>query len=630
MQSPAFAQHRFARSGWAALCLAAALCIAGALGAGRAADFTWTQDDWSGGQYESASGIDPEIHPGLLVLENRIDDFRYLATPSPHQGLWSLEAYHDTLFITAGAYPYGLAGADVVVYDYLTNSFEVVYSPREYGLHLIKEFDDVLYLPGPEPRDVTLEAGSIYSYDGEQWREHDEMTRAIHVNDVEVAHGRLYVSTGQHSGFMDGHGCVWVSDDWGETFSVAFSIAPTPEDMWRRFFGLGHIGDRLFAQPDGFAPETNMIFTTTDGVTWDTTSVNNIPVEKQSVFVPWGEDSLLMACDYRLYIWTGTQWRSRTMPFNLSRWGRGMHVYEGELYGGGQSCEVHRWLGDSQWELVTTLPVDSEDQSIGSLETYYGRVFLSTWGVFGSIGQLLVTAAEPLGTLVSLVHDFGGRTTHGVLSWDDFRPGEGDLAAFQVRSAVTYEELADRPFLGPDGTSETYFEESGTPLSGHHQGRRYFQYRAELRCPDELWMPLLRSVTLEVDSLDAGSVEDFPPGDGHAGGGDAVSFPRLSLASPLPNPASSTVLLGAEVLFAASPAGGCDRQGQALHLDVTDLQGRRLRSVVIPLDETARVRWRWDLRDGRGRRAPAGIYQVTVSLPGSGAAPTARSIVIVP
>ncbi|MBD3237105.1 MAG: hypothetical protein GF330_10400, partial [Candidatus Eisenbacteria bacterium] len=306
MRRPAASSAHALRPTSMLLGFALALLISGACGPAIASDLVWTQEDWSGGQYESAVGIDPEIDPGRLVLENHIDDFRVVGTPSEHQGLWSMEAYHDTLFITAGAYPYGLTGADVVVYDYLTNNFEIVYSPREYGLHLVKEFDDVLYLPGPEARDITFQAGSIYSYDGEQWREHEELTRAIHVNDVEVAHGRIYASTGQHSDFMEGHGCVWVSDDLGETFSVAYSIAPTPDDMWRRFFGLGHIGDRLFAQPDGHAPETNMIFTTTDGVDWDTTTINNMPIEKQAVFVPWGEDSLLMGVDYRLYIWNGT------------------------------------------------------------------------------------------------------------------------------------------------------------------------------------------------------------------------------------------------------------------------------------------------------------------------------------
>ncbi|MBD3238009.1 MAG: hypothetical protein GF330_15020 [Candidatus Eisenbacteria bacterium] len=341
--------------------------------------------------------------------------------------------------------------------------------------------------------------------------------------------------------------------------------------------------------------------------------------------MPWTNDSLLMGIDYRLYIWTGTQWRSRTMPFNLSRWGRGMHDYEGELYGGGQSCEIYRWLQDSQWEYVTTLPVILDEQNVGSMETMFGRVFLSTWGTSGNVGHLLVTAAEPLGTLVSEVHDFGTRTTGGLLSWDDFRPGEGNLAAFQVRSAVTLAELPDRPFLGPDGTGDTYFETPGTPLSGHHQGRRYFQYRAELRCPEGVRMPMLRSVTLEVDSLETGSVEDLPPHEPGSSNG-----PRLTFAAPQPNPARTSVWFAAGIAPGADFGTEIGVGGGALHLEVRDPQGRRVRSVAIPLDGAQDARWRWDLRDGRGRHVPAGLYHVTASLSGPGTPSQTRSVVIVP
>ncbi|MBD3235345.1 MAG: hypothetical protein GF330_01410 [Candidatus Eisenbacteria bacterium] len=595
------------------------LASAPATAGGDGRTLTWTEDDWSGGQYAATSGIDPEIEPGLLVLENRLDDLRFLSQPTDWQGLWSIDVYRDTLFMTASDYPYMYDGADVIAFDYQADTYEIVYQPYESGLHLIKVIGDTIYVPGPDSMDPWTDEGSIYVYDGETWIEKATLPTAIHVNDVEILDDWLYVTTAHATGDMNGWGCIWRSDDWGDTFELVHTIYPNPDKPYRRFFGLGKFDNMLFAQPDGYDPEDEMLFTSTDGVQWDSCYVPNLPDELQCSFISWG-DSLLMPVGTRMYIWNGVQWRNRGLPFNLSRWGRGIQKWNGELIGGGQSCQIHRWLGESNWEPLGTLPAEVDSVNISDTATYFGRLFISTYrSPVGYPARLYVSASEPIGTLESLPYDFETYTRNGVLSWDDYRPGEGNLAAFQIRSAPSLAELAVEPYIGPDGTSESYYEVSGTELPIDHYADRYFQYRVEMRCPEGLWMPLLRSVTLEVDVCDPSAVEDVPAA------GDA---PRLVFHAPQPNPAQGGTLLRASV----TPALLAARQGaegQAVaRVQVCDLLGRRVREAAVPIDGSGQMAWRWDLRDDRGRAVAAGIYRARIEVGGLRAAPSGQSLVV--
>lgn len=597
---------------------AAAALLATASADGGPRDLVWTDEDWSGGQHAGASAIDPEIEPGLLVLDNRLDDFRFLSQPTDWQGLWSIDVYHDTLFMAASDYPYMYDGADVIAFDYLADTYEIVYQPYESGLHLIKVIGDTIYVPGPDSMDPWIEEGSIYTYDGHTWLEKATLPTAIHVNDLEILDGKLYVTTAHATGELNGYGCIWMSEDWGDSFTRILTIYPNAEKPYRRFFGLGRFGNRLFAQPDGFLPEDEMLFTSTDGTQWDSIHVPNLPDELQCSFITWG-DSLLMPVGARLYIWDDIQWRGRSMPFNLTRWGRGVQEYKGELYGGGMSCEIHRWLGESQWEFVGSLPADPDSVNISDTATYFGRMFVSTYrSPQGFPARLYVSAAEPLGTLESLPHDFADYTHNGILSWDDYRPGEGNLAAFQLRSATSLEQLELEPYVGPDGTLDTYYETSGTALPMLHYADRYFQYRVELRCPAGLWMPLLRSVTLELDLLDPSAVDEDAP---LVGAG-------LVFHAPQPNPAQGSTLLRASLPASLIAAQRGDARPPVVHLQVCDLLGRRVRAATVVADATGEMAWRWNLRDDHGRRVPAGIYRARIDVPGAAGAPGHALVVL--
>jgi hypothetical protein len=586
-----------------------------------ATPLSWTDDDWSYGHHSSLTGVDPDVCPGLLVLNNNLHDLRYLAGPTQFQGLYSMAVYHDTLFVTASDYPFMYDGADVIAYDYLQGTFDVVYQPYESGLHIIKLFGDTLYLPGPDSMDPWETPGSIYTYDGHLWREKATLPTAVHVCDVEVAGQTVYATTGHCTGELNGMGCVWMSRDWGDTFTRVLSIRPTPDRPWRRMFGLGHIGNRVFAQPDGFPPETNVIYSSINGTDWDTLPVPNFPVDRQAMFTIWN-NTLLMTIENRMYLWNGTTWRERYLPFHGWRWCRGIQCYKGNLYGGGNTCRLFHWLGESQWESIGSLNVDSTTTEIESMASYYGRLYLSTSRLEQGQGMLpgiYVSASLTSGTMNSLVHDFGVQTAGGIISFDQFRPSPEDHAILQLRSGLTEAQLATRPFIGPDGTIYTYYEGPGTLLASIHTGDRYFQFRVELHCPQGLRMPILRSVTLRVDSLGA------PSGISEEEAAETIAGARShwQVGAAYPNPAQNEVSLPLRLVRPDAPEHSV-RLATA-RAQITDVTGRVLRSETIRLEAPGRD-WRWDLNDNHGRPVPSGTYWIGVRIEGDNAGETVRAI----
>jgi hypothetical protein len=588
----------------------------------RASNCTWEDGDWSHGHYTMISQLDPDIHPGTLVLENRLNDWHDLGSPTQYQGLYCMQVYHDSLFLAASDYPFQFDGAEVLTYAYPTGQFAVDYEPYESGLNIIKQFGDSLYIPGPDPMDPWTDNGSIYVYGGHEWIEKETVPVAVHVCDVEICNGILYVTTGHWAGELQGRGCVWISYDYGDTFTRVLTIDPTPEHYARRFFGLGHFGDRVFAQPDGFPPVGGKVYSTTNGVDWDTIPVPSLPVDKHATFLEWN-NTFFMMVDNRMYIWNGHAFQAYTMPFHGYRWCRGYHVYKGQLYGGGDSCILYRWLSGSQWESIGTVALDPSTEEIESIVTYYGRMYISTSRV-SELDQahLYVSGALPIGRLTSVIHDFGVGTQSGLITWDDYRPGAG-TTRFQVRSGDSQDELLQNEFLGPDGTPATYYTEPGTLLAGFHNGHRFFQYLVDLICPNGLDMPFLDRVVLELDSLNVAGVDPHDPaGSGTAGGSEPAV--HLLLEQPWPNPARGDVEVRLEL------HGGRRERALPVQVWILDPQGRVLRSTRIAASAQGPVSWRWDLRDDHGRRVPGGVYRAAFQIAGLRGDPITRPVVVLP
>lgn len=569
-----------------------------------AADLSWTEADWAGGNYTWMTGLDPDVEPGLLVLENWPSDMRFVAEPTQMRGVYALAAYHDTLFLGCGDGPTSSgAGSEILAYDYVNHAFSLSYDPAEEGLILMKVRGDTLYVPGVDTDHAIIDSSLVYLYNGHDWIL-KRVPYALHVFGLETWNDQLFVTDADGYGL----GSVWKSVDHGDHWERIHAIYPTPENHARRMHALHVFQDHLYAQPDGLPPNEDCLFVY-DGAEWDTLSVPGLPHDENmgfhGKFTTWG-DSLILNSNDRMFILHEGAVYGSAVPFSGDRWNLGFHIYKGKLYGGGEQNRLYYWLPDTGWVEVGQFGLNPWTEEIESIVTYYGRLYVATARYEGDLGgRLYVSAALPYGRLLSLPHDFGRETRDGVLTWNGFSPDEFNHITFQVRSGESLADLEASSFVGPDGSSQTYYETSGIALPSLHYGDRYFQYSVDLHCPSRTRMPFLRSVTLAVDSLTSAAVPEAPPVSG-----------SLCFAAPRPNPA----LQGADFMIHRAP----DTPGKVI-LRIVDLQGRTLRTAALNGGST--LIWHWDLRTEQGAIVPAGIYQAWAEVAGERAA---RPILVIP
>ncbi|MCL0056704.1 fibronectin type III domain-containing protein [Dehalococcoidia bacterium] len=100
------------------------------------------------------------------------------------------------------------------------------------------------------------------------------------------------------------------------------------------------------------------------------------------------------------------------------------------------------------------------------------------------------------GTFISSTLDIGGNL--GFDSTLDFTITEptGTDLKFQLRTADTEAGLVAAPWLGPDGTTGTFYETSGTEIDPVYDGHRWIQYKAYFSTTDTSVTPRLDDITI--------------------------------------------------------------------------------------------------------------------------------------
>lgn len=560
------------------LAIGLALCAASHAGPAAAA-WLWTQSDWTGGAYESATSVDPEIQAGELVLANDPDRLVLAFDASDWNGIWALEAFQGRLYLGACDFPNSTYFGDILIYDCATDSVTVDIPVTEEGINVLKLREGMLFSPGTDALgDVFI--GNIYYNPGDGWTMKSTVPIASHVFDLEVWQDKLWVTTGCHNP-PDYPGILYSSDDMGDTWSEEIVIETYPGGIWfRRLYGLGVWNGSLFVNSDFEPPQGKVVYE----LTGTEIIPHTIAAPADDCFCTFAEWNGKLACLTRSIVdfYDGQTWTDRVLPASV--WShnfscRAMEVYAGRLYIGGyeglvSSCDPE----GGAWTFVDMNPASGRE--IEDLAVLHGRLYAGTL----LNAEVYVTPAASSGTLVSEPYAFPSPICTGALGFTALEPPGTDVR-IQLRSAASEAELAAAPFLGPDGTAASWYEESETPLSAAHCGHRWFQYRALLQTADERLAPVLEEFALAVDNTGTGSPDIWP--------GSSLWV--------WPNPFTAEL----RIALTGSPVAG----GQ---VRIYDLRGRCVRD----LGSLGTAPLRWDGRDAQGRQVSAGVYLLRAECPG--------------
>jgi hypothetical protein len=114
--------------------------------------------------------------------------------------------------------------------------------------------------------------------------------------------------------------------------------------------------------------------------------------------------------------------------------------------------------------------------------------------LINSNGNTLVTSAS----LESSTFDTGsGVTTYTTLNWQPTSQDPAVTVKFQI---AANNDNSTWNFMGPDGTSGTYYTTSDTSVSSVHNNQRYIRYKAYLSTNDTTKNPTVTSVNINYVS----------------------------------------------------------------------------------------------------------------------------------
>jgi hypothetical protein len=123
------------------------------------------------------------------------------------------------------------------------------------------------------------------------------------------------------------------------------------------------------------------------------------------------------------------------------------------------------------------------------------------------------------GSLTSSTFDTGtASTTYTTLNWQPTSNDPATLIEFQIAVSNTDNASTTWNFIGPDGTSGSFYTTSGTTINA--PGARYVRYKVFLSTNDNSKTPVLTSVNVNYVS------GCYTPGQ--------VFFPSLSSSSNTP------------------------------------------------------------------------------------------------
>ena len=126
-----------------------------------------------------------------------------------------------------------------------------------------------------------------------------------------------------------------------------------------------------------------------------------------------------------------------------------------------------------------------------------------TGGSGGSMSDLKAYNYQPYhktGTSISTQYDTNGSAYFGSIDWTGTTPSQTGIHV-QFKTADTKLNLNTKNFLGPDGTTNTYYTISGQKINSKHNGSRWMQYELYLNTSLPLVTPTFNGIKIKYNLL---------------------------------------------------------------------------------------------------------------------------------
>ena len=165
--------------------------------------------------------------------------------------------------------------------------------------------------------------------------------------------------------------------------------------------------------------------------------------------------------------------------------------------------------GDGQADFTNEIMYWTDDGGIETLDPS-GDVKLKKTG----------QTYQSSGVLESSTFDLGVSASYINLLWESLsQPPEtgNDSVRWQIATADS-SSPASWNFLGPDGTSGTYYDSTNMAINEIHNGDRYFRYKLYLQTEDTNFTPTVSDLRLTYTN------SCLPPGQSYFGGLDVLDY----------------------------------------------------------------------------------------------------------
>jgi uncharacterized membrane protein len=179
------------------------------------------------------------------------------------------------------------------------------------------------------------------------------------------------------------------------------------------------------------------------------------------------------------------------------------------LFGGFSSTRLDdTWVYDyraNNWAKITmtTEPVARSSQAMAAID---GTDKVVVFGGFDGVDVLDDTWVFGLssyvtsGTFISEPINFGQNAILTNISWNATNTGNTDVK-FKIKTAATEAGLTSKAFVGPDGTTGTFYTSSPSMIWSGHFGDSWVQYIAYLSTTDTTETPRLGEITISSNYL---------------------------------------------------------------------------------------------------------------------------------